>query len=489
MQICVSLTETTTAGLVDRMIDLAPVADLFEIRADLVEDLDQITVLRARTRPLVFTCLPRSEGGRWPDNDPNRRLKLLEAVKRGFDYVDVNLRSNLVDVMVEKAGRGLIVSYHGLDGLPDDLPALMSAMRERGADIAKIAVMPKTVADVGRLMAFARSVAESGGPPLSPIARGPLGVPPRLLGGRSGAPFTFASTADGAEAAPGQVPLDRMAGLYRVRQVGPGTRVFGLLGRGISYTLSPVIHNAAFAALGIDAIYVPLDADSLDAFLAALPGLQVSGFSVTQPYKVELVRHLAAIDEVGRECGAVNTVVVDGAALRGWNTDGVGVVAPIVQRLEPRGKRIVILGAGGAARSAALSLVRRGAAVTVLARRAEKAAAIAAGLGCASGDLAEIARYDWDVLINATPVGSVSQRDATPVRADLLRSDGLVMDMVYAPRETRLLREARERGCTVIDGLEMLLAQAAAQFEIWTGRGAPVAAMRAALIEAAGERP
>jgi 3-dehydroquinate dehydratase/shikimate dehydrogenase len=453
-----------------------------------VEDLDQITILRARTRPLVFTCLPRSEGGRWPDDDPRRRLTLLEAVKRGFDYVDVNLRSNLQDVMVQKAGHGLIVSYHDLNGLPDDLAGLVGTMRTRGADIAKIAVMPKTVADVGRLMAFATSVADSGGPPLIPIAMGPLGVPSRLLGGRSGAPFTFASAAAGAEAAPGQVPARRMAELYRVRQIGPGTRVFGLLGRGIGYTLSPVIHNAGFAACGIDAVYVPLDADSIAAFIAALPGLRLSGFSVTQPYKIEILPHLTAMDEVARECGAVNTVVVDGATLLGSNTDGLGVLAPVRQRLDPSGKRVVIVGAGGAARSAAMVLSRRGALVTVLARDPGKAATLAESLDCRSGDLASIERYEWDVLINATPVGSASQRYATPVPAARLRAGTLVMDMVYAPRETRLLREAREHGCIVIEGLEMLLAQAVAQFETWTGVAAPVDAMRQALLAATEER-
>jgi shikimate dehydrogenase len=279
-----------------------------------------------------------------------------------------------------------------------------------------------------------------------------------------------------------------MAELYRVRQIGPGTRVFGLLGRGIGYTLSPAIHNAGFAARGIDAVYVPLEADSLEAFIAALPGLCLSGFGVTQPYKVAILPHLAAMDEAARECGAVNTVVVEGAALLGSNTDGRGVLAPVRQRLDPSGKQVVIAGAGGAARSAAMALSRRGALVTVLARDPGKAAALAESFGCRSGDLASIDRYEWDGLINATPVGSLSQRDATPVPAGRLRAGTLVMDMVYAPRETRLLREARERGCIVIEGLEMLLAQAVAQFETWTGVEAPVDAMRRALTAATEER-
>ncbi|MCU0240833.1 MAG: shikimate dehydrogenase [Vicinamibacteria bacterium] len=489
-QICVSLREETTAGIIDRMVDLAPLADMFEVRGDLVSDLDLLTILRAKTKPLLFTCLPRSEGGAWPDEDPNRQTRLLEAAKRGFDYVDVNFRSDYMDAIVEKAGHGLVLSYHDLKGLPDDLEQLYAQMAERGADIVKIAVTPQSVADVGRLLGFAAHVAQGDGPPLIPIAMGPLGAPTRLLGGRYQVPFTFACAQSGAEAAPGQIPVDRMAQLYRIQKVDRDTKVYGILGRDIGHSLSPVIHNSAFAACGLNAIYIPLEAEALAGFIEALPALGLSGFSVTRPYKVEIMKYLQEIEETAAVCESVNTVVVraNGLGLQGLTTDGVGVLAPIKKRIDVRGERTLILGAGGAARSAAQALHKKGAQVTVLARDPGKAEFVAATVGCAAGDLADLARYEWSVLINATPVGSGEWVDATPVPKELIRPKTVVLDMVYFPLETRLLREARDAGAYGIDGLEMLLAQAIGQFETWTGVEAPEDVMQAALFDAIGER-
>ncbi len=481
-RICVTLTEETTAGMVDRMADLAPRADLFEIRADRVIDLDLLTLLRARTRPLVLTCRPRSQGGAWPDDDPRRRLTLLEGAKRGFDYVDVEHDSGFLDVMVEKAGRGLIVSHHDLQDAPEDLDRLYVAMCAHGADIVKIAVTPRSVADVGRLLSFAARVAGAGGPPLIAIAMGPLGLPTRVLAGRYGAPFTYAAPEAGAEAAPGQVALERMAEVYRAREVGAGTRVYGILGRDVTRSLSPAVHNRGFRARSLDAVYVPLQADTLPAFIDALPALGLSGFSVTQPYKVDIVRYLDRMDAAAAACGSVNTVVCDGGLLSGTTTDGAGVVGPLARRTTLRDRRVLVLGAGGAARAAAFALRGEGARVTVVARDPARAAEVAQAVSCAHGALADLARYPWDVLVNATPVGSGARRDESLVPAELHRPGSVVLDMVYDPLETRLLQEAQQRGCVIVDGLEMLLAQAAVQFETWTGEPAPMEAMRSAAL-------
>ena len=482
-QICVSLTETTTAAVIDRMVDLSGVADLFEIRGDFVSDLDLLTILRARTRPLLFSYRPVSEGGCCLDADPKRRLRLLEAVKRGYDFVDVEFESALFEVMVEKAGNGLIVSRHDLEATPDDLDGLYARMSEKGADVVKIVVTPRSISDVGRLLEFSSRAASGGGPPLIAIALGPLGVVTRILAGRYGAPFTYASPAPGAEAAPGQLPAALMADLYRVRDITPATRVYGVLGADVGGSLSPLLHNRAFQARSVDAVYVPLQAEAVEPFVQSLPALGLSGFSVTSPYKTEILPHLQEVDEAAALCGSVNTVELHEGLLRGSTTDGVGVVTPLKKRLDLKGRSVAIVGAGGAARAAALALHRRGAAVTVLSRDPDKAAFVAASVGCASGDLMELASLTWDVLINATPVGSAAEPDETPVPASVLRPRTVVLDMVYDPPQTRLLREASQAGCTVIGGMEMLLAQAGPQFETWTGLEAPMAAMEAAAAQ------
>ncbi len=492
--ICVSLTEATTEATLARMTALAPVADLFEVRADFLRDLDLPTLLRARAKPLLLTCRPQSQGGRWADADPEGRRRVLrDAVERGVDLVDVELDSGFDDVITAKAGRGLVVSFHDFEGLPDDLDALHSRMGATGADVIKIACTARSIADVGRLMAFARRHASPAAPGrgLVAVAMGPLGTPSRILGGRHGAPFTFASPAQGQEAAPAQIPAQTLAGTYRVRSVGPGTLVYGLLGHDVLRSLSPAIHNRAFAERGIDAVYVPLQAESLEAFLEARPRLALSGFSVTRPYKTEIVAHLESVTPNVAEAGSANTVVVQDGRLLGLTTDGDGVVFPLRRHGELGGRRVAIVGAGGAARAAAVALARAGAHVTVRARRPEQSAEVASVAGCAHAPLETLAEEPWDVLINATPVGSGAQPGESPVPPAALRRDGVVFDMVYEPRETPLLRAARAAGCRTIDGVEMLVAQAVGQFEAWTGAEAPVRAMTEAAhaaLDEAGDR-
>ena len=480
--LCISLTERLTVDLIDRMADLSGVADIFEIRGDLVTDIDLLTIRRAATKPLIFTARAASEGGKMKDDDPKRHALLHEAVRRGYDYVDVEYRSGFFDVMTEKAGKGLIVSFHDMTGTPHDLETLYQGMCNTGADIVKIAISPRSMTDVGHLMELAHRHA-SAKTPLIAIALGPLGAITRIVGPKYGAPFVYASTGKGHEAAAGQIPADEMDTLYGVKAINSQTKVYGLVGGDVLHSLSPAIHNRGFSECGLDCVFVPLQSDSLAAFFQAFPHLGLSGFSVTRPYKVEMVGRMQAVDATVAQCGSVNTVVVHSTGqLHGTSTDGLGIITPLRRRGEIRGKSVMILGAGGAARAAAVALEERGARVRLLARNREKAVQVGAEVGCAAGDLNVLLNAEWDVLINATPVGGGSLAEQSLVPKALLKKGATVLDMVYNPLETRLLREAAEAGCVVISGFEMLLAQAAAQFEVWTGSEAPIDAMRSAAL-------
>ncbi len=480
--LCITLTERLTVDLIDRMADLAGLADVFEIRGDLVMDLDLLTILRARSKPLIFTARSTSEGGRMKDDDPRRHALLLEAVRRGYDYVDVEYRSGFFDIMTEKAGKGLIVSFHDLTGTPPDLETLYEGMCKTGADVVKIATSPRTMSDVGELMALARRHATSP-TPLVAIALGPLGAISRITGPKYGAPFVYASTGKGHEAAAGQIPAEEMETVYGVKSIGSQTRVYGLVGGDVLRSLSPAIHNRGFSESAIDAVFVPLQTDSLASFFQAFPHLGLSGFSVTRPYKVEMVSRMQAVDSSVAQCGSVNTVLVhETGQLHGSSSDGLGVVTPLRKRIDIAGKSVMILGAGGAARAAAAALEERGARVRLLARNREKALKVGAEVGCAAGDLTVLLNAQWDILINATPVGGKALAEQSLVPPALLRKGAVVFDMNYDPLETRLLREAAQAGCTVIGGFEMLLAQAAAQFEVWTSTPAPMDAMRSAAL-------
>jgi 3-dehydroquinate dehydratase / shikimate dehydrogenase len=495
VKVCVTLTEATTEATVARMVELASDADLFEVRADFLRDRDLGGILRARQKPILLTCRPVSEGGRWPDADPEGRRRILrQAVDLGFELVDVEARAGFSDLVAAKAGRGLVLSWHDHEGTPPDLDALYARMAEARPDVVKIAVTARSVADLGRLVAFARRRATSTGangarqPALVAIAMGPLGIASRILGGAWGAPFTFAAAAAGREAAPGQPTLAALVRRYRVRSIGPATRIFGLVGVDVGRSLSPAVHNAAFAARGIDAVFVLLQAESLDAFLEALPRLGLSGFSLTRPYKSAILASLGSVEPAAGQAGSVNTVVVRDGALAGSSTDGEGVVAPLRKRIDVAGRGVAIVGAGGAARAAAFALARAGARVTVFARRPEQAAEVAAAAGAAAAPLADLARLEWEVLVNATPVGSGAAPGQMAVPQDALRPGTIVLDMVYEPRETPLLAAARARGCRTIEGVEMLVAQALKQFETWTGTAAPEGVMTEAAMAAIAER-
>jgi 3-dehydroquinate dehydratase/shikimate dehydrogenase len=486
--IAVSLTVETTGAVADRMAQLRDAADLFEVRADFVRDLDLAALLRARTKPILLTCRPESEGGRFPDREASlRRRVLAEAVERGFDLVDVEARAGFDDVTAAKAGRGLVLSWHDFEGTPDDLDALFARMAAARPDVVKIAVTARSIADLARLLAFASRHASRPGPRLVALAMGPLGVASRILGGRLRAPFTFAAPAAGRESAPGQLTARALAETYRVRSIRPSTRVYGLLGSDVLRSLSPAIQNRAFAETGTDAVYVPLQAESIEAFDEALPSLSLSGFSVTRPYKTRILDRLALVTDDAAEAGSANTVVVREGRLAGLSTDGDGVLVPLRRRIDPAGRSVVVLGAGGAARAAAFALARAGARVSVLARRVDQALDVGAAVRCQAGALDSLSRMEWDVLVNATPVGSGALPGEWPVPPSAIRPGTIVFDMVYEPRETPLLLAARDAGCTTIDGVEMLVAQAAGQFEAWTGHSAPVEAMTEAATAALAE--
>jgi 3-dehydroquinate dehydratase/shikimate dehydrogenase len=487
VKVCVVLTETTTAAMAARMAELAPIADLFEVRADYVRDLDLQALLRARTRPILFTYRVESEGGRIPDADAqSRRAVLLEAARLGFDLVDVEARAGFDDVIAARSKGGLVLSWHDVSGTPDDLEAVYERMAAQGPEIVKIVVTARSVRDLGRLVGFAARHGQGRGPRLVALAMGPYGVASRILAGRLGAPFTFASTAAGRESAAGQLTARTLDAVYRVRSIGPQTRVYGLLGSDVLRSLSPAIQNRAFAERGIDAVYVPLQAESLDAFLEALPALGVSGFSVTRPYKGEILARLDSVTPNAAESGSANTVLAEDGRLVGMSTDGDGVLLPLRRRLDPSGCRVLVLGAGGAARAAAFALVRAGARLTIAARRAEQAREAAAATGAQACSLEEARHLAYDVLLNATPLGSGAFPGESPLPPAALRPGSVVFDMVYEPRETPLLAAARAKGCTTIDGVEMLVAQAVGQFEAWTGERAPVEAMTEAAVAAIG---
>ena len=262
------------------------------------------------------------------------------------------------------------------------------------------------------------------------------------------------------------------------------TKTYGILGNPVSHSLSPVMHNAAFAATGIDAAYLPFPAPDISTAVTGIRALGVQGASVTIPHKEQVMGLLDSIDSVAVKIGAVNTIVRKDDTLLGFNTDWLGAVSALEEKISLAGRKVVILGAGGSARAIGFGMQERGADFVLVSRTESRGRALAEELGCIWISLSETKKISGDILINATSVGMQPEIENSPVPESVLSQFQVVMDIVYAPLKTRLLREAEAAGCVIINGLEMLLYQGVAQFEMWTRQDAPVDIMRQALLGA-----
>ena len=467
-----------------RARDAAAFADMVEVRLDTVERPDAIGAIEGRRRPVLVTCRPSWEGGHFQGSEEERERLLSEAQSAGAEFVDVEARAEFVSTITRRRrGRGIVLSLHAFGEPPSDLLERARAMRSTGAEIVKIAIEAQRLGDVLPLMDLATHpdfVDPDGMNGHVLLAMGQAGVPTRVLAARLGNRWTYAG--DGV--APGQIPAARLLGEFGFRRIKPDATLYGVVGNPIAHSLSPVMHNAGFNALGLNAIYVPLQACDVDDFVTFARDTRMAGASITAPFKVGMLTHVDETDEMAKRVGAVNTLVVREGRWIGANTDVDGFLAPLAGRMALKGTRATVLGAGGAARAVAVALGSQGAGVTICARQASAAREVAALAGGAAGAWPP-RPGSWDVLVNATSSGS---RGPVDDPMDGVPLDGeIVFDLVYAPARTPLLERARNEGCLTIGGIEMLVAQAERQFELWTGYRPPAGLFRAAAAAATGD--
>ena len=480
-----TVTGQDVAGLIAAR-DAASGVDMVELRLDGVADVNVRGALTGRRLPVIVTCRPTWEGGGFDGSEERRQALLMEALDAGAEFVDIEWRAGFTGV-IERDPARVVVSSHDFGGVPADLASRATAMRQTGAAVIKIAVTAARLSDSLPLLEIAR------GSDAVVIAMGAAGLPSRLLATRFGSRWTYA----GHAVAPGQIPAARMIDEFRFRAAGRDTAIYGVVGNNVMHSMSPVMHNAAFDAARLDAVYVPLCAADFDDFLGFAGALGVSGASVTIPFKLDALEAAQHADSVTRGVGAANTLrrsdpppllasqekLRRGRATAGWdatNTDVQGFLDPL-EGIYPRplrGARAAVMGGGGAARAVAVALVSRGAHVTVHARRREQAYEVAAACGAEAGSWPP-PPGSWDLLVNCTPLGGPTARTESPLPGGPF--DGtLVYDLTYGDSETPLLREARQAGCLALDGLPMLIAQAERQFEWWTGQRPQAGVMEAA---------
>ena len=496
-RVCISLCEPTVAALERAIATAAEACDLIEVRLDCLDPLELETGAASITRLLqqtpcesILTFRPSQEGGRRALDDATRQAFWSDAIfSASFFDVELDLaekfNANETSSSLPIDWSRTICSHHDFVGVPAKLDQIYDRMSRTPAGVLKIAVQANDAIDCLPIFQLLQR-ARADGREMIAIAMGAAGVATRILGPSRGAFLTYASLDIETTTAPGQISVRELMEVYRLEKLDRHTQIFGLIGLPVSHSVSPLMHNAAFAATRRNAVYVPFETREIKTFIKRMihPRTRelewnVRGLSVTAPYKFAVMEPLDWIEPAAREIGAVNTIVSEGEALHGYNTDAPGFIKPLEREFgNLRDARCAVIGAGGVASAALWSFGQARAKATVFARDVWKASALAERFGAEWLPLEEARFTGFDVVVNATPLGTVGHFEGeTPATASQLRGARLVYDLVYNPTETKFLREASAAGCKTLGGLAMLVAQAAEQFKLWTGAPPPEGVM------------
>jgi 3-dehydroquinate dehydratase / shikimate dehydrogenase len=486
-RVCVALRGDTVAELLQRAHAALAESKFLEFRLDSVDNparaIAPIAEFLAAHKDVaaIATCRRQAFGGGFSGSLPQELNILKAAAEAGFALVDLEVESaEEADPAELEALRDLdadlLISFHDFKKSVDP-EAIFTRIQRFTPDFIKIVNTAHSLTDGLKLLKWIQQ--RSGEAQLVGIGMGESGIVSRVLSLRAGSAFTFASSGEGSETAPGQFTAHTLKDIYRIEQLDQATRIYGVAGNPVSHSLSPLMQNSAFHRERVNAVYLPLKTESLDDLLTLARELPLSGLSVTMPLKQQVLPYLANVDPLTSKLGACNTIRLgaDGK-LYGFNTDVAGIVRPLEKRLALKGARILVLGAGGAARAAVYGLAEKGANVAIWSRKeiAAKELAASAGAGASTVTRKQIAENQFDVLINATPCGMTGNAHPLPLENNEWKAR-LVFDLVYNPLDTPLLQAARARGIPTIQGYEMFVHQGARQFELWTGKPAPEAEM------------
>jgi 3-dehydroquinate dehydratase/shikimate dehydrogenase len=435
------------------------------------------TKLRGAT--FLDTCRRRQGGGKFSGDGSRELYWLMRARQAGCQWCDLEIET--LRKLPDKSVRNIAVlprvllSAHDFERTPK-LPRSILHPAHGEVDGVKIAANARTIGDSVRLLRLARRSKN-----LVAVPMGEVGLPARILALREGSALAYAPVA--AATAPGQVSLSELKHLYRAHQLTRRTRVYGVIGDPIGHSLSPLLHNTGFVARHVDAVYLPFLVRRLADFLDAVPDFGIRGFSVTLPHKQTILKHLKECEPLAADIGAVNTIVVRGdGSLYGCNTDYVGVLRALQKKLRLATSRVLIFGAGGSARAAAFALSRAGATVGICARREKAAQELARAVGGEAVPRRALRTESFDAILNSTPVGMHPHDGISPLAPSELNCR-MVMDLIYRPERTQLLKIAEKKGLAAVSGVEMFLAQGFAQWEIWMERRAPETLMRRAVLQ------
>ena len=491
-KVCVAIIGSTAAEMLEKASAVVKETPFLEFRLDYLEKpllalpkfKHFFTDNTAATG--IATCRRAANGGKFAGNVAAEIEILSKAAAAGFHIVDVELES--VEAMkkgelqnLRDSGVALIISHHDF-AATKDLEGIYKRIVPFQPDFIKIVPTAKSLVDNVTLMRFIERMEDHSN--IIGICMGDAGIISRVLGVRAGSAFTFAAATVGEETGPGQIAARTLIETYRIEQVDAATKVYGVAGNPIRSSLSPIMMNTAFRRETVNAVYLALQANKLSDLLKLVDEIPIQGISVTMPLKQEIMAHLEKTDPLSAKIGACNTVLrAQDGKLYGFNTDVAGITGPLEKRLSLRGAKVLVLGAGGAARAAVFGLRDKGAEVFILNRTSETAQKLARQSGSKTIKKDAVAKTSFDVIINATPIGMAGIKAPQLLEAKDLNTK-LVFDLVYNPLETPLIRMARQKGIPIVTGVEMFVQQGARQFEIFTGKPAPEEEMLRVVIHA-----
>lgn len=491
-KICVAITGATPAEMLENAEAIVRENHFVEFRLDYLANpagalsrIRQFLYERSEVTAIA-TCRRATTGGKFKGTIAAELEILEKAAQAGCQIVDVELQTAehmKPAQMKHLRGRGaaLIISWHDFEGTRE-LDAIFQRIQPFQPEFIKIVSTAKALSDNVAMMRFLERRRDEAN--LIGISMGDQGTISRVLGLRAGSVFTFASAQAGEETGPGQIDARTLREAWRIGQIDASTKVYGVAGNPVRHSLSPLMQNIAFRRETVNAVFLPLQTTRINDLLTLTREVPLHGLAVTMPFKSEIMKHLERTDALSEKIGACNTVVrgQDGK-LYGFNTDVAAVVRPLERRLPLKGAKVLVLGAGGAARAAVFGLVDKGAEVLVCNRTAEEGKKLARQAKAKTIRRELLTKTSFDAIVNATPVGMKGVKPATLLEPKEINAR-LVFDLVYNPIETPLIRMAREKGLPVVTGVEMFVHQGARQFEIWSGKPAPEQEMLRVVLHA-----
>lgn len=487
--ICLCLTGKTIEEDLAISEKYRPYIDLVELRVDWLDEDERLNVRDFPERvglPAILTIRRVSDGGNYDEGEASRTLIFARALafadedpKKNFAYVDFEddyYVAGLQDAALA-FGTKIIRSFHDMNNPVDDIVAKLDEMRTTGFEIPKVAFMPHGLSDVTDVAKLSATLKNSD---QIICGMGPLGFPTRVLAQRFNSYLTFTSPKELSEnlLAIGHTDPITLKELYRYKEIDDDTKIYGITGYPLLATGSPAIHNGKFKENNLNAVYIPFRSETAKEAFDFAVQMNMRGYSVTVPHKEAIMQFLDEIDETAKKIGACNTVINEGGKWKGYNTDFSGFSRALLEFSglpDLKGKRVSVIGAGGAAKAIVYALRSLGAEVLICNRTKLKSRAIAmlydcefAGLGVDC--IAQIASHS-DIIVQTTSVGMNSTEESNENNDPLwfyeFTGDELIFDIVYEPAVTPVMKRAMEAGCKVCNGHKMLQYQGEDQFKLF----------------------